>query len=239
MFGEDIYKNNGDPEGFVKTILERQKQQEKQRKLKEQDKFDEFDDFDDFEEQEKIEHDKQIIIKKLEKEIDLAEKIIIKYPENNTLRARAVRKLTSAKNYLGRLLTKKNVIGFMRDSMEIVNSFVSLLNTFTNMSNAYSNVRKTSKLFVGLLRPIEKLLDNFRSEHVDDSHRYTWVPKADGTYVKVDTRVNPEFHRNNMDPEQRRAYDRWAGAGGASSNGYRYTGGARGYSSGLGWGEEY
>ena len=57
MFGEDIYKNNGDPEGFVKTILERENQR-KLEELKEKQKLEELEHFDEFEEQEKIEDGK-------------------------------------------------------------------------------------------------------------------------------------------------------------------------------------
>ena len=241
MFGEDIYKNNGDPQGFVKTILERERQKQ----------LHDFDDFEDFEEQEKIEHDKQIIIKKLEKEIDLAEKIIIKYPENNSLRARAVRKLTSAKKYLAKVLTKKNVIQFMKDSMEIVNTFAGLLKTFISMGDTYSAIRGKSRTFVSLMRPIEYALDKFRVEHVDDYNRYIWLPEnlvkpyitpetESMGWVKIDTQKYPQYHIDKLAPHVRKIYEDYIKSNssnnrtGGGYGGYGGYGGG-GHSSGLGW----
>ncbi len=168
-FGKPVY--SGNQHEFINTLLERER-------LKNE--------------------NKEALIKQIEKEIKVAEKIIEKYPENDTLKRRALRLLSDVKRKLVTALTVENLKTFIRTITEIVIVFSMMLGAFAGMSDKYHALRRSSKTFVGLLYPIEYLLNKIRSSKVDPPNGFRFNT-PDGPVF-----IDPEivFGRNGLPSRQ-------------------------------------
>jgi hypothetical protein len=102
---------------------------------------------------------------KIEKEIDIAEEIIDRYPRDDTLRRRAIRSLKQLKNLFKKLLTIDNFEKFVEKSVSIIGALSTLLFALAALVAAYNGIYSSSAIFAGLVNPLERLFNRFRKKN--------------------------------------------------------------------------
>ena len=120
---------------------------------------------DDYLQQIMIEEEKKILLPKIEKEIEIAEKFIDIYPKNDTLKRRAIKILNNAKEKFVKIATIENGKRFISITISTVEILTTLLLAMIGMKEAYSALYGASATFRGLAYPLEKLLNLFRRKN--------------------------------------------------------------------------
>ena len=93
----------------------------------------------------------------IEDEIIIAEKVINKYPKNDTLKKRAVRLLLKIKKKFIKFEYRKNL-----DSLiDVIQILISIMTVFYGMSEAYSLLHQRSGVFRYIINPLDKLIIRF------------------------------------------------------------------------------
>jgi len=135
---------------------------------------------DDYLQQIMIEEEKKILLPKIEKEIEIAEKFIEKYPKNDSLKRRAIKLLNSAKEKFVKIATIENGKRFVSNTVSILEILTTLLLAMMGMKEAYSAIYGSSGTFRGLVLPLEKLFNLFRRKNDGVQNQFTeWVKYTD------------------------------------------------------------
>jgi hypothetical protein len=135
---------------------------------------------DDYLQQIMIEEEKKILLPKIEKEIEIAEKFIEKYPKNDSLKRRAIKLLNNAKEKFVKIATIENGKRFISNTVSILEILTTLLLAMMGMKEAYSAIYGSSGTFRGLVLPLEKLFNLFRRKNDGVQNQFTeWVKYTD------------------------------------------------------------
>ena len=109
-----------------------------------------------------FEKDKRRITKLIAKEIEIAEKIIEKYPANTSLLKRTIKLFNNTKQRFVQSLTYDNMYSFLKSTVSVVELLTRLLVALTSLSSGYTGLMGQSRLFANILGPLDSLLDKYR-----------------------------------------------------------------------------
>jgi hypothetical protein len=112
-----------------------------------------------------VEEEKEVLLPKIEKEIEIAEKFIEMYPKNDSLKRRAIKLLNIIKAKFIKIVTIENGKTFINSTVSILEILTTLLLAMMGMKEAYSAIYGASGTFRGLVTPLEKLFNLFRRKN--------------------------------------------------------------------------
>ena len=123
-----------------------------------------------------IDNEKENLLPKIEKEIEIAEKIIKLYPKNDTLKRRAIRLLNSVKRKFVQIATVENATKFINITITTLEILTTLLVVMIGMKEAYVGIYTASSTFRNLASLFEKLLKLFKRKNNDVNNDFIkWV----------------------------------------------------------------
>ena len=112
-----------------------------------------------------LDHKREQFEEKIQQEIKIAEKIIDSYPENDTLKRRAMRLLGNIKKLIKRLFKIDNLETFVEKSVRIMTALTTLLLALSALTAAYNGMYAYSTAFAGVVSPLERLFNRFRKKN--------------------------------------------------------------------------
>ena len=108
------------------------------------------------------------LLKSFENEIKTAGKIVERYPYNDSLRAKAVRLLNSAKTKIFKLFSGDNLYHsaqYLQSIASIIITITSIYTSISQMSEAFAYLQETSSIALRVIRGVSSLIKLFDRQH--------------------------------------------------------------------------
>jgi len=118
---------------------------------------------------------KKKLLKSFQNEIETAEKIVEKYPYNDSLKSRAKRLINKAKEKIAYAFSYDNLlytVDYLRSITSIINSLTNIFSSIGYMTNTFNDLKQTSKTFSNVVRGVSSLLNLFVKQHNTNEDRF-------------------------------------------------------------------